>query len=149
MNIREKTIIDRPAVSVWPYIIKPEHFQKWNDKIAYMEARERFQLGLNFVTHYRWRQKELQCLSVAVKIEEGRLLELRHSKFVGAKVRHDMEVIESITLEERDHSSVVTKNVSIKNHGIPWVFIPLIWLISRFGRRVEEDSLKKMCENNG
>lgn len=148
MNLRERISIDRPPAHVWPYIINPDFYRKWNDKILHMEASGRFLLGQHFVTHYRWRQKELQCLSVAVKIEEGHLLELRHSKFAGAKVRPDMEVIERIVLEGHDRRSIVTKNTYVKKHGIPWVFIPLIWFISHFGKPVEENSLKLMCESN-
>jgi hypothetical protein len=147
MNIRERTIIDRPAVKVWPYIVNPEYFQKWNDKIVSMEARERFQLGQPFATHYKWRQKELQCLSVAVRIEEGHLLELRHSSLVGAAGSSDIEVVEQIVLEEKNGRTVVTKNVMIKHHDIPWVLVPLIWFITRFGKPVEEDRLKIMCES--
>jgi hypothetical protein len=147
MNIRERTIIDRPAREVWPYIINPDYFQKWNEKIASMDAREPFRLGQPFITRYLWKNKKLQCLSVAVEIEEGRLLELRHSNFVGPGVNPEMEVIERIELGRKDPRCMVTKNVSIKNHGIPSVFIPLFWFVSRFGKPVKEDRLKSMCES--
>jgi len=148
MNIQQRTLIDRPAATVWPYIVNPGYFQKWNEKIVSMEARDVFRVGQSFVTHYKWGRKQLQCLSVATKMEEGRLLELRHSSFVGTGVNADMEVTERITIEERDHRSVVTKNVIIRNHRVPWVLIPLIWFITRFGKPVKEDSLKTMCESN-
>jgi hypothetical protein len=147
MNIRERTLINRPAGEVWPCIINPEYFQKWNEKIAWMDARDTFRLGQPFVTHYLWKKKKLQCLSVALKIEENRLLELRHSNFVGPGVNPEMEVIERITLEEQGFGCMVTKNASIKSHGIPWVFIPLIWMVTRFGKPVREDRLKIMRES--
>jgi hypothetical protein len=147
MNIRERTLINRPAGEVWPCIINPEYFQKWNEKIAWMDARDTFRLGQPFVTHYLWKKKKLQCLSVALKIEEKRLLELRHSNFVGPGVNPEMEVIERITLEEQGSGCMVTKNVSIRNHGISWVFIPLFWMVPRFGKPVKEDRLKAMCES--
>lgn len=146
MNIRQRTVIDRPAATVWPYILNPGYFQKWNEKIVSMEARDAFRLGESFVTHYRWGRRQLQCLSVATQIEAERLLELRHSHFVGTGVGADMEVTERITLEERDHRSIVTKHVRVRNHRLPWLLVPLIWLISRFGKPVKEDSLKSMCE---
>jgi len=90
----------------------------------------------------------LQCLSVAVRIEEGHLLELRHSDFVGTGARADMEVIERIVMEEENHHSVVTKNMIIKKHDIPWVLAPLIWFVSHFGKPVGEDKLKLMCESS-
>jgi hypothetical protein len=147
MNIRERTIINRPARKVWPYIINPDYFQKWNEKISSMDARETFRLGQPFVTHYIWKNKRMQCLSVAVKIEDGRLLELRHSNFAGPGVNPGMEVRERVELERQDPRCIVHKNVSVKNHGIPWVFIPLFWFVSRFGRPVKEDRLKSMCES--
>jgi hypothetical protein len=145
-NFRERTLINRPAAEVWPYVINPAYFQQWNEKIASMDVRETFRLGQPFVTHYLWKKKRLQCLSVAVEIEEGRLLELRHSNFVGPGVNPEMEVIERIELEEKGFRCIVTKNVAIKNHGISWVLVPLIWLGTRFGKPVKEDRLKLMGE---
>ena len=146
MHIRERTVIDRPAAKVWPFVVNPERFQEWNEKVSSMEAKGRFQLGQHFVTHYTWKKKQLQCQSVALRIEEGRLLELRHVSPIGAGVNREMEVTERVTLEDKGSRSVVTKDVYIKNHDIPWIFVPHIWLISRFGKPVGEDRLKSMCE---
>jgi uncharacterized protein YndB with AHSA1/START domain len=146
MHIRERTRINRPAAEVWPYIITPEAFQRWNEKVASMEARGRFELGQRFVTHYTWKNKQIQCQSVAVRIEEGRLLELRHSGPIGAGVNHDLEVVERVALGDRGVRSVVTKDVYFKHHDLPWFLVPLVWFITRFGKRVGKDRLREMCE---
>jgi len=148
MHIRQRTVIDRPAAEVWPLIVTPECYQEWNEKVSSMEAKGRFQLGQRFITHYTWKKKQLQCQSVAARIEEGRLLELRHGSPIGAGVNREMEVIERVTLEDKGSRSVVTKDVYIKNHDIPWIFVPLIWFNSRFGRPVGKDRLKSMCERS-
>jgi uncharacterized protein YndB with AHSA1/START domain len=146
VTIRERTEIRRSAATVWPYVITPEHFQKWNGKIAAMEARGTFQRGQRFVTQYQWNRRQVQCWSMATTIEEGHLLELLHSNFQGRGVKAGMEVRERITLEEKGDRTLVTKHVKITNHGIPWIFVPLIWFVSRFGQPPKEDELKVLCE---
>ncbi len=53
MRVLERTEIDRPVATVWPYIIRPEYFQRWNKKIIAMEAQGEFRVGQRFVTHYQ------------------------------------------------------------------------------------------------
>ncbi len=146
MHIRERTVINRPAAEVWPYIITPEVFQTWNEKVSSMEAGGRFQLGQRFVTHYMWKKKQIQCQSVAVRIEEGRLLELQHTSPMGSGLNRDLEVIERFTLEERGAVSIVTKDVDFRHHDLPWFLVPLVWFVTRFGKPTGKDRLKEMCE---
>jgi hypothetical protein len=148
MRIRERSMIDRPAAKVWPYVVRAEHFQKWNTKIASMDATGEFRLGQPFATHYQWNNKSIQCVTVATEIQDGRLLELCHSSLMGAGIRPDMDIHERITLREAGGRSLVTKVVTIKNHGIPWVFVPLVWFIANFGARVGPDPLKVLCERD-
>jgi uncharacterized protein YndB with AHSA1/START domain len=146
MHIRERTVINRPAAEVWRCIITPEAFQTWNEKVSSMEARGRFQIGQRFVTHCTWKTKQIQCQSVAVRIEEGRLLELRHWSPVGKGMNRELEVTERVTLEDRGSRSIVTKDVYIRNHDLPWFLVPLVWYVTRFGRPVGRNRLKEMCE---
>jgi len=146
MRLLRRTEIRRKAITVWDYVIRPERFQKWNRKIAGMEAYGEFRLGQPFATRYKWKGKQIQCVSVATSIIVGSLLELRHSSFVGDNVNPEMEVIERITLIERRGRTVVTKELSIKNHGTPLIWAPIFWLIARFGWPAEPDALKLICE---
>ena len=146
MRLRERTEIERPVARVWPYVIRPEYFQRWNPKISSMDARGEFRLGQPFTTHYRWRAKELQCVSIATEIQDGRVLTLRHSSPVGPGIRRDMEILERVTLEEAGGRTIVTKVVDVEHHGVPWLLLPLIWFVSRFGRPVGPNPLKTMCE---
>jgi hypothetical protein len=59
-----------------------------------------------------------------------------------------MEALERITLKERNGKTIVTKDVFIKNHGMPLILLPLIWFITRFGHPAEPDRLKVMCEKD-
>jgi uncharacterized protein YndB with AHSA1/START domain len=147
MNLRERTAIDRPAALVWRYIVTPELFQQWNDKIVAMDARGAFQPGQRFSTQYEMRRKQLQCWSQVTRLEERRQLELRHGNCSGQGIRRDIEVIERITLEEKDGRTIVTKDVTIRNSGVPWFVVPLIWFINRFGKPAQPDKLKAMCES--
>ena len=149
MKIRERYAVDRPPAAVWPYIIRPESFAQWNTKISSMDATGEFRLGQPFTTHYRWNNKAIQCATIATDIQPGRLLELRHTNLMGTGIRPDMEIHERITLRGTDRGSAVTKIVTIKNHGMPWVFIPLVWFIANFGARVGPDPLKTLCERGG
>jgi uncharacterized protein YndB with AHSA1/START domain len=146
MIIRQRSSISRPPAAVWPYIVTPERFQQWNDKIASIEARERFRAGQQFTTHYLWKGKEMQCLTVVTGLEEGRLLELRHTRCLGPASRPDMEVLERVELEGDADRSVVTKTIIVRNIDIPLLLRPLVWLITRFGKPKGEDLLKKLCE---
>ena len=123
MRLRERFHIDRPAVKVWPYVIRPEYFRRWNSKVSAMDATGEFSLGQPFTTHYLWNNKLLQCVTVATEIQDGRVLELRHSGLIGPGIRPDMEIRERITLDERAGRTIVTKVVTIKNHGGPWFLI--------------------------
>ena len=146
MKIRERYVIDRPAATVWPYVIRPEMFAKWNTKVASMDATGEFRLGQPFTTHYRWNNKAIQCVTVPTEIRDGRLLELRHSNLAGVGIRPDMEIHERITLREMAGKSYVTKVVTLRNHGMPWVLIPIVWFLANFGARVGPDPLKTLCE---
>ena len=148
MKIRERSVIARPAAKVWPYLIRPEYFAKWNTKISSMDATGEFRVGQPFTTHYRWNARPLQCASVATEIQESRLLELLHTHLIGPGIRPDMEIRERITLHEAAGTTWVTKVVTIRNHGAAWYWIVLIWLISNFGTRVGPDLLKQMCERD-
>ena len=146
MVLRDRSVISRPPSVVWPYIVTPELFQKWNDKVASIEARELFHLGQQFTTHYLWKGKTMQCLSVVTRLEEGRLLELRHTRMLGPSSRPDMVVIERVELKGSAGGSVVTKRITIRHHDFPWYLMPLIWFVTRFGKPTGEDLLKKLCE---
>ena len=146
MTIRERSVIDRPAAAVWPYIIRPESFAKWNTKVSALDATGEFRLGQPFTTRYVWNNKTIQCVTEATEIREGRVLELRHASLTGAGIRPDMEIRERITLREQGGRAYVTKLVTIRNHGVPWIFVPLVWLVANFGARVGPDPLKVLCE---
>jgi uncharacterized protein YndB with AHSA1/START domain len=149
MRIRERYAVDRPPTTVWPYIIRPELFARWNTKVSAMDATGEFRVGQPFTTHYRWNNKAIQCVTVATEIQPGRLLELRHSTLTGTGIRPDMEILERITLRGAGRGSTVTKVVTIRNHGMPWLFVPLVWFIANFGARVGPDPLKVLCERDG
>jgi uncharacterized protein YndB with AHSA1/START domain len=146
MNIRERSTISAPAAQVWPYIVTAELFRVWNDKIIDIEAQGEFRGGQTFHTGYRMSKNEIRCWSKVTALEPERLLELHHGNCTGQGLKRDIEVIERITLEEKDGRTIVTKEVVIRNSEVPWFFIPLIWLITRFGKPVGKDKLKEMCE---
>jgi len=148
MRLRERSVVRRPAANVWPYVIRPEYFQKWNDKITSMDATGEFRLGQRFTTHYEWNGKPLQCASVVTDIQEGRVLELQHTNLIGPGIRPDMEIRARITLDEAGGTTRVTKVVTIRNHGAAWYWIALIWFINNFGARVGPDLLQEMCERD-
>ena len=147
MKIRERSIIDRPTATVWPYLVRAEHFAKWNTKIDSIDATGEFRLGQPFTTHYRWNNKSIQCVTVPTELQPGRLLELRHSNLTGPGISHEMEISERITLREAGGHSLVTKVVTLRNHGIPWFFLPIVWFVANFGARVGPDPLKVLCES--
>ena len=149
MKIRERSVINRPPATVWPCIIRAESFTKWNTKISSMDATGEFRVGQPFTTHYRWNNKAIQCVTVATEIQPGRLLELRHSTLTGTGIRSGMEIHERITVRGAGGGSTVTKVVTITNHGIPWLFVPLVWFVANFGARVGPDPLKVLCEGGG
>jgi hypothetical protein len=149
MKLRERSDIDRPAVHVWRHVITPELFQQWNDKIIELDARGAFRLGQRFSTRYEMSRKQILCRSTVTALEEGRLLELRHGNCSGSGMNREIEVIERITLDEKNGRTIVTKEVIVGNAGVPWFFVPLIWFVNRFGKPVGKDKLKALCEGKG
>ena len=67
---------------------------------------------------------------------------------MGAGIRPDMDIRERITLRGTGGRTIVTKVVTIENHGMPWFLIPLVWFIANFGARVGPDPLKVLCEGD-
>lgn len=149
MRIRQRTVIDRPATLVWPHVIRPESFQRWNEKISSLDAVGEFRVGQPFTTHYAWRGRALQCASIATEIEKERVLDLRHTALVGPGVPRDLEIRQRIMLDARGPRTVVTKLVSIENHGMPWYLVALISFVTRFGAPTGPDPLKVLCEGEG
>ena len=146
MRIRQRSLIDRPPERVWSYVIRPEHFQTWNSKITALDATGEFRLGQTFTTRYKWNDKVITCVTVPTEISEAHVLELRHAHPTGVGVRPDMEVQERITLRGFGRRTIVTKIITIKNHGMPWFLIPVVWFVGNFGARVGPDPLKVLCE---
>lgn len=92
------------------------------------------------------RHQALQCASIATEIQEGRLLELRHTAPVGPGVPPNLEIRQRITLHPRGARTVVTKLVTIENDGMPWFLRALVWFVTRFGAPAGPDPLKVLCE---
>lgn len=146
MKLVERSVIRATPAKIWPFIITPEHFREWNEKIVSMEARGVFVLGQPFTTCYKLTGRSSQCLSIAVEIDPLRVLEFTHTAAVSGEGRSSLEAVERITLEPGEGFTVVTKTVVVRNHGVPWFLLPVIWFVTRFGRRQGEDKLKTMCE---
>ena len=73
---------------------------------------------------------------------------IRYGYCVGDKILSDLLVRERITLTPSGGRTIVVKDIEISNHGIPWFFLPLIWVLNRFGTSVGPDKLKQLCEAN-
>jgi uncharacterized protein YndB with AHSA1/START domain len=147
MKLFDRSVIARPASAVWPFIVTAEHFRQWNDKIVDIEARGEFRLGQSFHTQYRMSGKEIRCWSKVAALEPGLLLELHHGNCSGKNAPRDLEVIERVKLEEKDGRTIVRKEITVRNHGVPWILRPLIWFVSRFGKPSGKDKLKELCES--
>ncbi len=148
MRLLQKTKIEQPAYRVWKYVIKPEYFKKWNKKIDSMEAKDEFRLNQFFQTSYKWNNRQISCRSIAVSIVEKSLLELRHTDFLGINIKHEMIIVERVILNERKGKTTVTKDVSIRNHSIPLLIVPIFWLVNRFSSSKELDALDLLCKGD-
>jgi hypothetical protein len=146
MKLYDRSEIDRPASVVWPFIVTAEHFRAWNDKIIDLEASGEFRAGQTFHTGYRMSKNEIRCWSKVTALEPERLLELHHGNCVGQGLKREIEVVERVRLEEKDGRTIVTKDVTVTNSGVPWFFVPLIWFVTRFGKPYGKDKLKELCE---
>lgn len=151
LKLVDKSLINAPPEKIWPYLITPEKFQKWNEKLVSLEARGTFILNQPFVTHYKLSKRETQCLSTTVRIETMRLIEFKHVSTFNSAGHNELEATERVTLYPKGNQTQVIKEVWIRNTGVPWylapIILPLIWFVNRFGKRKGEDLLKKLCEN--
>ena len=146
MKLYDRSEIDRPATHVWRYVVTPELFLRWNDKIVALEAAGPFRLGQTFHTQYRMSGREMRCWSKVTVLEPGLILELHHGNCSGQGARRGIEAIERVTLEEKDGRTIVRKEIDVRNARIPLLLRPLIWFVSRFGRPKGPDKLKELCE---
>lgn len=144
MRLSERSVISRPASAVWPFIVVPSEFKKWNDKIVEMDAGDRFYERQVFSTLYEMSGKRSRMRTTVTALEEGRLLELRHDQ--GVDIAADTVVVERITVSGDGGRCVVDKDVVVRNHHMPWWLMPLIWFVTRFGRRAGPDKLQQLCE---
>lgn len=146
VKLRERTEIARLPADVWPFIVTAELFRQWNEKIVDIEATGQFRQGQSFITRYRMSGREMQCLSKVIALEPGLLLELRHGNCSGKGMRRELDVVERITLSEKRGRTIVKKEVDLRNSGLPWFMIPVLWFINRFGKPVGRNKLKDLCE---
>src|SRR6266705_98225 len=138
MRLMRRTEIRRQAMTVWGYVIRPERFQKWNKQIAGMAAYGEFRLGQPFATRYKWRGRQVQCVSVATSIVVGSLLELRHSSFVGDNVNPEMEVTERKPGQDGCHERAFHQAWNTPDMGADLLAHRPIWMAGR-ARRLKVD----------
>ncbi|EEF63452.1 SRPBCC family protein [Pedosphaera parvula] len=145
LRLRERSVIKRPIDVVWRYVTDPRRFVEWNKKLMPTGLPEAFRQGETFQSQYQWHGRSI---SGHTRVEQllPSVLKLHHSRFSGNGIRPDMEVIEEIQLTQKGVNTIVTKTVTIMNHGIPLFFVLIGWLIGNFGKRVEADYLKELCE---
>ena len=146
LRLRERSVINQPAEVVWQHVADPGQFVKWNKKLLPTGLPEVFRQGHSFQSQYQWRGKCIASKTCVDQLIPVQVLRLHHSGFIGNGIRPDMEVIEAIQLTAKGTKTVVIKIVTMKNHGIPFVFVMIGWLISHLGKRVEPDYLKELCE---
>jgi hypothetical protein len=146
VHLYEKSDVARPAAAVWPFVATAERFKEWNRKVVSLDASGPFRLGQTFATHYLMGGKASQCVTTVTALETGRLLELTHANFFGDGISPRLSIRERITLTEKGGRTLVDKDVDIPASAFPWYWVPLIWFIVRFGRSVEPDRLKALCE---
>lgn len=146
MRIKERTIIERPAAAVWPIVATAETYREWNDKITHVEATGPFTLGQRFATRFALHGPPTQFMTQVTALVEGSVIELRHSSPLGSGARAEVEATERVTIEGSGARTVVTKVVTVRNHGLPWWALLLVWFVTRVGKPAGEDRLKRMCE---
>lgn len=148
MKLSETSLISAPPEKIWPFIVTPEHFQIWNDKIVSIEAKGTFILGQPYITHYKLTKESSQFMSTVTRLEPNQLLEIHHVTVVSSRGHSDMEATERITLIPCGDKTKVRKDVWIKNHDVPLILRPLIWFIMTCGKRKGEDKLKSLVEKS-
>jgi hypothetical protein len=148
LRLRERSVINRPVDVVWRYVTDPHRFVKWNKKLLPTGLPEAFRQSETFESQYQWRGKSISSNTRVEQLLPSTVLTLHHDRFRGEGIRPDMEVIEEVRLTRKGINTIVTKTVIIKNHGIPLFFVLIGWLVGRFGRCVEADYLKELCEKH-
>ncbi|MHC4990000.1 MAG: SRPBCC family protein [Planctomycetota bacterium] len=132
--------------SIWPFVSDPILMSEWNAKIVAVKrpegselvsAGERF--GMIFLMSGRERRTEVQV----VECVKPQLVTYRHRLVDGGDPPRF--VTESYALQARgDGATRVTKKIDLSEAGIPRLMRPLLWFITRFGRRVEQPYLEKL-----
>lgn len=149
MKLSERIVVQRPVEEVWPFVVSSDQYPLWNSKIVSMEIEGDFQAGQRFLTHYQWKRKALQSETMVTRLIAYELLELHHTPHPANGMPRGMEVLERVRLKARGKRTVVYKEVVFRNHRIPWILRPLLWLVSTFGKPQEPNRLKTLCESAG
>jgi hypothetical protein len=150
MKMTERSDINRSAAEVWPFVVTPEHFQKWNDKIVSMETQGRFAQGQAFATYYQMGKNGIKCTTNVTQVIEEQELVLHHTNCIGEKMLpgNNLDIVERVTLKNKGAKTVVIKEVTITNHHMNIFLAALVWFITHFGKRAGPDKLKQLCEDS-
>ncbi len=145
MTMSESVKISASLDEIWPFVADPVGQATWNDKIVEVDRTSDLPvtLGEHFKITYRMSGKDRKSNVEVIACSPPCEVHFRH-QYEWKSRRSFVE--ERYTLQQVGDQVKVTQQIDMAASGIPWIFRVLIWLISRFGKSVDQSSMGKLKE---
>ena len=147
MRLEDKVVIDAPADEVWKYVGSPEMWPLFHVKAG--ECRQVSPqpdvIGSLYDIEFRLGSKTALTRCEIVECRIGRLISIRSTlPEPDGQSGRSLSACITYELEDLGRTTRVTEQSEFTSPGIPFLFRPLIWLISRFGKPTGETTLMRL-----
>lgn len=144
MRLVDSIRLNAEAAAVWPLLCNPARMAQWNDKIVAVDGPDRpLRIGERFsiLYHMGRRSRHSQC-----EVVES----LPFEKFVLRTQLIDESNPRTavITYELKKDGGgrlLLRQSVDFRDAGLPWLILPLMWLLHRFGSPVSPGPLQQLA----
>lgn len=140
MKIEEEIDIPASPSDVWPFVAIPSRLAEWNSKITAVERKSERPvfLGERFTMTFTMSGRSRSPVVEVTACEPASRLVLRYEMAAGEHAE------ETFTLSSSGSMTHVQHLITFTSAGIPWILKPIVWLLLRFGRPVEESYLSRL-----
>jgi uncharacterized protein YndB with AHSA1/START domain len=145
MRLLDSVIIAAEAMEVWAFVADPALQKKWNPKIVEVmrERKGAVELGEKFEMVYRMSGQENHTRVEVTAADEGERVVFLH-RSIWKSVERIVE--EEYAITAHGAGVKVVQTIDFSRAGVPWLLRVVIWVITRFGTKVEKPYLWRLRE---
>ena len=129
----DSAVVRASPERIWPYISDPDLISFWNGKLVKVNCThsDSVTVGETFEAQYQMSRSGGESKVEVTRCEPPLLVEYHHRIFSRGK---SCEVTESYEIRPKGDESIVCQTINLGWGAIPWWAVPLVWLISLFGK---------------